>query len=152
MGRRLRTTIPQTKQQRIPSWSYLVQFKSANAQQKVKQKENFDSHYRVHEPPEIPDEAEVWVRTDGQTVEGRVLGPAETPRSYIVETPAGEIRRNQNQLTTIPSGPSDTQSNAQANTDSEQSVNEQSNPQPSRKITTRSQTGVEICPPIRYRL
>ena len=108
MGRRLRTTIPQTKQQLIPSWSYLAQFKSANAQQKAKQKENFDSRYRVREPTEIPDEANVWVRTDGQTVEGRVLGPAQTPRSYVVETPAGEIRRNQSQLTIVPSGPSAT--------------------------------------------
>ena len=55
-------------------------------------------------PTDLEEDVDVWVmRTDGQTTEGRVVGPAGTPISYIVEMPAGEVRRNQSQLTVIPS-------------------------------------------------
>ena len=78
---RVRTTVPQIKRQLVPTWPYLVQFRSANAQQKAKQKENSDNHYRVREPTDLRDDINVWVRTDGQTIEDRVVGPEGTPRN-----------------------------------------------------------------------
>ena len=119
MGRRLRTTVPQTKQQLIPTWPYLTRFRAANAELKAKQK-NFDRRHRVREPSEIQDDAEVWVRTDGHTVGGRIVGPAGTPRSYIVETPAGEVCRNQDHLTVVPPTPQS------SDDDTSQPVNERS--------------------------
>ena len=79
MGRRIRTTVPQTKKQLTPSWSYLPQFKRDNLHFKEKQKENFDKHHHAREQSEIPDGSEVVITTDKQPVEGRVIKPAETP-------------------------------------------------------------------------
>ena len=42
------------------------------------------------------------VTTDQHNVPGRVLQPAGTPRSYIVETPSGDIQRNCSQLNIVP--------------------------------------------------
>ena len=85
MGRKLRTTLPQTKLQLTPNWIYLSKFKKDNAKLKEKQKENFDHRHRVRESSELEDNTEVWVTTDGKRVEGRVVRTAGTPRSYIVE-------------------------------------------------------------------
>ena len=70
MGQRLRTTVQQSKQQLIPTWPSLAQFKSANARLKAEQKENFDIRNRVHKLTKIQDDVDVWVWTDGQAVEG----------------------------------------------------------------------------------
>ena len=75
----------------ITSWSYLPQFKQDN---KEKQKEIFDQHHRVNKQFEIPDGSEVVITTDKQPVKSRVVKPANAPRSYIGETPSGEVRRN----------------------------------------------------------
>jgi len=40
----------------------------------------------------------VWVETRGQHIPGTVLHPASTPRSYVIETPSGELRRNRTHL------------------------------------------------------
>ena len=42
----------------------------------------------------IPDDTILWITSGDQPVEGRVVLPAETPRSYIIETPSGRVRRN----------------------------------------------------------
>ena len=52
-------------------------------------------HYRVHPLPDIPDPTEVWITTDkSKSTPDIVVGKAEAPRSYIVETHA-EWRRRQ---------------------------------------------------------
>ena len=56
---------------------------------------------RVREQSELEDKTEVWVTTDGETVEG-VGQTADPPRSYIVETPSGEVCRNGSQLNVAP--------------------------------------------------
>ena len=140
MGRRLRTTIPQTKLQLTPTC--LPEFQEANKKLKAQQKKDFDNRHRVSEYPDIPDDTEVCVRTDGQTVEGRVIRPVETPRSYIVETPTGEVRRNRSQINVTPSG----------NENRNDQNYEQPEIEPQRTITTRSQSGIGIRPPDRYGL
>ena len=81
----------------------LVVFVSVQESQfKEKQKEYFDKGHRVKGQSEVPDGSEVVITTDHQPVEGRVVQPAGTPRSYVVETPLGEVRRNQSQLNIVP--------------------------------------------------
>ena len=85
------------------------------------------------------------MRTDRRTVKGRVVGPAGMPRSYFVETPTGEVRRNQAQLTVTPGG--NTQTGGEGETNQRSTETEQS-----RRIVTRSHTGTHIRPPDRYGL
>lgn len=154
MGRKIRSTVPQTNKHLVPKWPYLVEFRKKNEAFKGKQKENFDRRHRARDAPEIPDDAEVWVTTGKDPVRGRVVSASDSPRSYIVDTPTGEIRRNQSQLNIVPP---DTESLPDASSPGGTSPtsNLSPSPQPSRipiRIPTRSQTGTSLRPPdyLRY--
>ena len=138
MGRRLRTSVPQTTKQLTPNWPHLAGFRDADKAYKEKQKQDYDSRYRVKELPELPDDRDVWITTENEPVRGST-STAEFPRSYNVETPSGEIRRNRSQLNTVP--------------DSGEPVESpRPSPQPPespKQIMTRSRTGTQIHPPER---
>ena len=72
MGRRIRTSIPQSDEQLIPSWSYLPGFQELNKQFKARQKRGFDRRHRVRELPELPEDTEVWITSHDKPVQGRV--------------------------------------------------------------------------------
>ena len=137
MGRRLRTSVPQTTGQLVPAWSYLAEFKRRNGALKRKQKEDFDRRHGVRDQPEIPDDSEVWITSGATPVRGRISASADTPRSYTVETPTGQVRRNRQHLNMVP------ESSRNSN------LPEQEAPPPSR-IMTRTQTGIVINPPERF--
>ncbi len=106
MGRRIRTTVPQTTKQLISNWSYIPQFKNDNRQFQRKQKVDFDKRHRVREQSSIPERSRVIVTTDHQLIDGKVVEHAKSPRSYIVAAPSGDIRRNRSQLNVVPEHPS----------------------------------------------
>jgi hypothetical protein len=98
MGRRIRTTIPQTNKQLVPQWNFLEAFYEKNKQFKESQKVHFDRRHRAREPSPIPDDAEVWITSEGQPIQGRVLSQADTPRSYVVDTPTGTLAHTSTML------------------------------------------------------
>ena len=102
MGRRIRMLIPQVSKQFGPGWTYIPDFKKKDAEFKQKQNENYVERHRVRELPEIPEETSVWIRSNLGAAPGTIASPAETLRSYIVDTPSGHIRRNRNHLTVVP--------------------------------------------------
>ena len=65
------------------------------------------------------------------------MSPAETPRSYVVETKSGLLQRNLHHLKQIPNG-SDSQAKSQISEPKELNI-----------IMTKSRTGTEIHPPKR---
>ena len=157
MGRKLRTTLPQSTKQLSPSWPYLPEFRRLNKQFKQRQKENFDHRHGTIEQPDIPSGSEVVITTDNEPVEGSVVRPAGTPRSYIVKTPSGEVRRNRSQLNIVPerSTTESTESTESSSTNEPVGTEpEQPNPpssSPTRPhVVTRSQTGVVVRPPERW--
>ena len=99
MGRQIRTMLPQTKEILIPTWHYLNDFKWKNEREKNKQKLNFDHRHRVHSLPEIPDDTPVWVTSRMRQIPGNINHQAETPISYVVNKPSGQVRRNHRHLT-----------------------------------------------------
>lgn len=99
MGRNIRSTIPQVPQCFEPEWSYLPEFREKDAQEKRKQKTNFDLRHRARPLPPLEPEQNVWVRTDGRVDPGHVVNPTSAPRSYMVETSSGKVRRNQAHVT-----------------------------------------------------
>ena len=118
MGRRIRANMPIQK-------DLLIEFKD-------RQKKDFDCRHRTQSLPALPDETEVWVTTGNQPIPGQIV---TTPRSYVVSTPSGEIRRNRSHLNPIP-----------------HSDNRTEEPDPittTRVIQTRSRTGTAIHPPER---
>ena len=105
MGSRIRTTLPQTSKSLVPQWPHLQDFRERNNHFKDKQKADYNRHHRVHNLPPIPDETDVYVHTNGNCTMGKTIMRADTPRSYIVHTPSGDIRRNRSHLNNNPSGP-----------------------------------------------
>lgn len=101
-GRRIRSDIPQTKEMLIPGWPFMEDFRRRDKDFKRKQKENFDRRHKVKPLPELSEGTNVWITTRGQTTPGRVVSQTATPRSYVLSTPHGEIRRNRVQLNTMP--------------------------------------------------
>ena len=143
MGRRLRTPVPQTNEQLIPKWSYLPEFRQKNREFKERQKKDFDRCHRVQELPDLSDDTNIWVKSEGEPVQGRVVTTATRPRSYIVEVPSGQIERNRRHLSVIPKGCGASGTSETAN------ETPNSSQQPTSRIMTRSQTGTPIFPPER---
>ena len=85
------------------------------------------------------------VTTDQQNVPVRVLQPACTPRSYIVQTPSGDIQRNHSQLNIVPepiATPNAIQDSSEVTDSRPTSI--QVEP---KRITTWSMTGMKVSPP-----
>ncbi len=98
MCRRLRTTVPGTRNQRTPKLPDPVSLREKEEQLKKRQKENFDSHHGVRELPPLTSGDTVWVR-DRET-EGSV-GEEVAPHSYEVTTADGTYRRNRRHLISL---------------------------------------------------
>lgn len=62
-GRRIRTNIPQVKDNLIPKWEYIQDFKDLDEKYKQSQKDNYDRHHRVRTLPLLPEKQPVWVDT-----------------------------------------------------------------------------------------
>jgi len=159
MGRKLRTLVPQTDRHLVPEWSYLKAFRAKNEQFKETQRSHFNKRHRTRELSPIPDNTDVWVTSGSQPVTGRVIGPAGPPRSYVVDTPTGQVQRNRSHLNVVPdqNEMQDTLVEPQGDvTESRETTLEtpaetptgnhpaQAVPSPPRRIMTRSQTGTEI--------
>ena len=105
MGRRLRANIPMTSDQLTPDWTFLKQFKRSNHNFKEQQRRNYNHRHRVRVLTPIPDDTAVWVTSGNQPTTGQVISPANSPRSYMVETPSGTVRRNRHHLNIRPERP-----------------------------------------------
>ena len=80
--------------------------------------------------PPYPNDLPVWVSTGDRQIPGRIAQPANTPRSYVVDTQSGQVRRNHRDLKV-------------------HTEDLKTNPEPPRAITTRSRSGTIIKPPNR---
>ena len=149
MGRRIRTDIPQVKENFIPKWEHIQNFRQLDAKYKKSQKENYDRRHRVRTLPMLPDKQTVWVETRGDQIPGQIQQPASTPRSYVIETPSGELRRNRAHLRVRtdlqPSVDIPTTDTPTAERELSQPFTVYSGP------VTRSQTGATLRPPDRLR-
>ena len=64
MGKKLRTDIPTPKNQLIPQWSYLQEFREKDSEYKAKQRRDYNDRHRVRPlSPLLPDTS-VWIRTE----------------------------------------------------------------------------------------
>lgn len=137
MGRRLKTQVPLLKEQLIPQWPYLEDFHEQNRKYKQKQKRQFDKCHRTRELDVLLNNTRVWIASEGEPAEGTVISPADSPWSYLVDTPSGILRRNHHHLIAMPDGHMETTNETEPP------------PAPPRRIVTRSQTGTDIQPPQR---
>lgn len=102
MGRRLRSTIPTAKKMLVPSTPDMTRLRKYEEELRVKQRKAYDRRHRVQDLADIVDGTEVWV-VDLER-RGTVHRRTSEPRSYIVDTQEGPVRRNRTHL--IPCSPS----------------------------------------------
>ena len=101
-GRTLRTTIPTTRGQRVPSVPNLDTVRANDAKIKTRQKDNHDSHHGARELPSLPPGVKVWV-SDHQTE--ATVDQEVGPQSFKVSTSDGTYRRNRRDLIPLPDPP-----------------------------------------------
>jgi len=98
MGRRLRTKLPTTPIQLKPRTVDEHDLRGKEDTRRKNQKRNVDRRHGVTQKEQDLKEGEVvWVKD--QRTWGTVAAKATAPRSFIVKTPRGEIRRNRFSLT-----------------------------------------------------
>ena len=84
MGRKIRTVVPQTKEQFKPNWPYLEEFEKTKKLYKQKQKGNFDKKRKARPLPPLDYGTSVWVNLQDRQVPGTISHSADTHRSYHV--------------------------------------------------------------------
>ena len=99
MSRKLRTTLPMTAEQRMPKTPDFSVVTTRDKKVKERQKKNFDAHRGARELPILSPGECVWV--PDRQASGRVVEET-SPRSYVVQTPDGEFRRNRRHLISTP--------------------------------------------------
>ena len=134
MGRRLKTDVPQVRQLLVPNWPHLKGFEQKDMQLKLQKKKNYDCCHCVCPLPPLSEDTPVWVNTHDRQIPGRIITSAATPRSYIVDTSTGHVRRNCQHI--VPD-PQDAEPD-----DPPMTITVE------RRVT-RSQTGVQLQPPDR---
>uniref|UniRef100_A0A8C7YYB2 Integrase catalytic domain-containing protein n=1 Tax=Oryzias sinensis TaxID=183150 RepID=A0A8C7YYB2_9TELE len=92
MGRQLKTTLPQQPVTLLPRWPNMKQFKTKQRQYKANQQRQYDRRHRVRPLTVLQTGQTVWLPREKK--EGTVVQHATTPRSYIIDTDEGQIRRN----------------------------------------------------------
>ena len=58
------------------------------------QENYYNNRHHVKTLQSLPDNTPVWIQTENTHIPGTVVEQATTPRSYIISTPTGQIRRN----------------------------------------------------------
>ena len=143
MGRRIRTDVPRIKKYLTPDWPHLKDFREKDKEYKLQQKHYYDQRHQTHTAVELPEGTPVWISTQGNQSPGTVSQQLESPRSYTVDTPTGQVRRNRRHLrhrseNTTSERPETVEN--QSNRDSTESGD-------TRVIQTRSRTGTVVHPP-----
>lgn len=142
MSRKLRTTIPSTRKQRIPKVPDTEEVRARDKMTKNRQKRNFDKHHGARELPPVDEGDRVWIPTRNE--EAIVIQTDVAPRSHVIRTDQGsEIRRNRRDMIPLPEQQSPENELSSQSPENEQSpVNDQS-PQSGPRRSTRTPRPIE---------
>lgn len=103
MGRSLRTTVPTIPKKLRPKLIPYSQFAESESTRKMGGKAYHDKHRRARTLKPLAPGDEVWI-TDLER-RGKIVELDKTPRSYIVATSQGTLRRNRRHLSPLQSPP-----------------------------------------------
>ena len=106
MGRKLRTTVPAIPSTLDPGRIDFHKLRVVEKARRAEQSRHFNLRHRAHTLPQLQPGEHVWIQDTKE--KGTVLAHAETPRSYLVDTPRGILRRNRSHLVPTPVPPTGT--------------------------------------------
>ncbi|XP_046391596.1 uncharacterized protein K02A2.6-like [Ischnura elegans] len=97
MGRKLRTNVPMGPMRLAPKWPDLEALRHKNHFITERAKRNYNRRHRARELPSLTAGDRVWVKDRREY--GTIIAEAGHPRSYLLETGHGVVRRNRAALT-----------------------------------------------------
>uniref|UniRef100_A0A3B3HH25 Gypsy retrotransposon integrase-like protein 1 n=1 Tax=Oryzias latipes TaxID=8090 RepID=A0A3B3HH25_ORYLA len=103
MGRRIRTTVPMISSQLNPEGADMKRLRKIEQKYRQKLQQDYNSRHRAHDLSQLQPGDHVWVK--GLQERGTVVSAANTPRSYVIDTPKGVLRRNRYHLSPTPVAP-----------------------------------------------
>lgn len=109
MGRTIRTTLPRADVGRPVSKGEMEAVRFKETQIREDNRKRFDKRHGTREQPELQEGNSVWISDLKRR--GEITRKASEPRSYIIQTSTGPIRRNRKFLSLI---------NPRSSTDGEQ--------------------------------
>ena len=92
MGRKLRTRVPRHPDELKPKTPDNDQIRKKEREYRTKMKFDYDHRHRVVEGKELSPGDRVWI--PDLKVDGTVIKQHESPRSVVIQTPNGPVRRN----------------------------------------------------------
>ena len=150
MGIMTKCSLPQTRNQLAPKWSYLRQFRQDDICFREKQVQQYNERHRVCSREDIPKGSPVWISMESRKTQGQVHSNADTPRLYwVVSSEGGTLRRNSRHL--VSTGESATSAYPEPPQSTSSSTHSASPAVPPRSpIMTRMSTNTNINRPPRY--
>ena len=139
MGRQMRIYVPETTDHFILNWHFLADFKEKDG---IYKNHDRSRAHRIRDIEPIPNDTSVWIRTENSQCPDIVVSTASAPRSYLVSTPSGQVRRNRSHLNHQQTNVSDAPSTSDYTSDTQRHS----------PIMTCSRTGVELKAPDRLTL
>ena len=100
MGRKRRTTIPTFHSNLYPCWPDMNVLREREVESKEKQRLSFNRRHNATALNALQPGTAVHIKESGSA--GIVSRTAGTPRSYVVETDKGTVRRNRSHINPIP--------------------------------------------------
>ena len=104
LGRQIRSTLPTLEANLQPAWPDLQKVQQTDSRAKLRYSCTYNSRYKARPLPELQLGSLVSVKLDnerGWTKSARVVQKCHTPRSYIIQTEHGQLRRNRHHLRPI---------------------------------------------------
>jgi len=102
MGRKLRTRVPCHPDELKPETPDYDHIRRKEREYRGKMKFNYDQRHRVVEGEELSPGDRVWI--PDLKAEGTVIKQHESPRSDVIQTPNGQVRRNRRMTRRVPEG------------------------------------------------
>lgn len=99
LGRQLRTTIPQLPTSLLPRWPNIRGFRKQERRAKENQRRIYNQRHRVRTLQPLQRGQNVWLPKERTQV--TVIQQATTPRSFIIDTDLGQVRRNRTHMRTL---------------------------------------------------
>ena len=103
MGRQLRSRIPVIHESLLPKQIPFERIVETDKYLRHQQKSDYDRRHRAREKPKLRVGDTVFIPDRGEY--GKVVAEADTPRSLVVSTNTGTLRRNRRKLVSVTMAP-----------------------------------------------